>query len=67
MMIFTAHMAEAYSEEIKMVDISRVKLMSKMAQYDQKVSEEDIKICGYFKNDYVSFKTLTTAIWFTIA
>ena len=66
-MIFTAHMAEAYSEEIKMVDISRVKLMSKMAHYDQKVSEEDLRICGYFKKDYVSFKTWTTAIWITIA
>ena len=50
-----------------MIDIGRVKLMSKMAHYDQKVSEEDIRICSYFKKDYVSFKTLTTAIWITIA
>ena len=60
-------MADAYSEEKIMIDTGRVKLMSKMAHYDQKVSEEDIQICGYFKNDYVSLKTLTTALWVTVA
>ena len=50
-----------------MVDKSRIKLMTKMACYDQKMSEEDSEIYGYFKKDYVSFKTLTTALWVTVA
>ena len=50
-----------------MIDKSRIKLMTKMACYDQKVSEEDANIYGYFKKDYVGFKTLTTALWITIA
>ena len=50
-----------------MIDKSRVKLMTKMATYDQKVSEEDKSVYGYFKKDYVGFKTLTTALWITLA
>lgn len=50
-----------------MIDKSRIKLMTKMACYDQKLSEEDTDIYGYFKKDYVSFKTLTTALWITFA
>ena len=50
-----------------MVDKSRIKLMTKMASYDQKLSEEDADIYGYFKKDYVSLKTLTSALWITFA
>ena len=50
-----------------MIDKSRIKLMTKMACYDQKLSEEDTNIYGYFKKDYVSLKTLTSALWITLA
>ena len=50
-----------------MVDKSRIKLMAKMACYDQKLSENDTNIYGYFKKDYVSLKTLTSALWITLA
>ena len=50
-----------------MIDKSRIKLMTKMACYDQKLSEEDTETYGYFKKDYISLRTLTSALWISLA
>ena len=49
-----------------MLDKNRIRLMTKMARYDQKQAEEDLKISSYFKKDYASLNSLVTAIWVTI-
>ena len=37
--------------------------MTKMAIYEKKYGEEDIKISGYYKKDYSSLNTWITLIW----
>lgn len=40
--------------------------MTRMAIYEKKYAEEDLKIVGYYKKDYSSFKTWITLIWITV-
>jgi len=49
-----------------MVNEKKVKVMTKMAMYENGQGAEDIKINSYYRNDYVSFKTLVSIIWMTI-
>jgi uncharacterized membrane protein YesL len=49
-----------------MLDKNRIRLMTKMAQYEKALAPEDLKISSYYKKDYVSLNTLITVIWITI-
>ncbi|WP_346906384.1 hypothetical protein [Faecalicatena orotica] len=49
-----------------MLDKNRIRLMTKMAQYEKTMAPEDLKISSYYKKDYASLNTLITAIWVTI-
>lgn len=49
-----------------MVDKRRIRLMTKLAVYEQSDAKEDMKISGYYKKDYVGMKTVIGAIWATI-
>ena len=46
-----------------MLDKRKIRLMTKMAIYEKKYGEEDIKISGYYKRDYSSLNTWITLIW----
>ena len=50
-----------------MLNEERVKHMIKLADYETKGGNEDIKISSYFKKDYISMNTMITIIWMTIA
>lgn len=49
-----------------MLDKNRIRLMTKMAQYEKSLAPEDLKISSYYKKDYASLNTLITVIWITI-
>ncbi|MBU3874752.1 hypothetical protein HGO97_002855 [Faecalicatena sp. AGMB00832] len=49
-----------------MLDKNRIRLMTKMAQYEKSLAPEDLKISSYYKKDYASMNTLITVIWITI-
>ncbi len=49
-----------------MLDKNRIRLMTKMAQYEKNLAPEDLKISSYYKKDYASLNTLITVIWVTI-
>lgn len=49
-----------------MVNEEKVKLMNRMAMYEEKQGQEDFKISAYHKKDYTSFQTILTLIWVTI-
>ena len=46
-----------------MLDKRKIRLMTKMAIYEKKYGEEDIKISGYYKKDYSSLNTWITLFW----
>ena len=46
-----------------MLDKRKIRLKTKMAIYEKKYGEEDIKISGYYKKDYSSLNTWITLIW----
>lgn len=50
-----------------MLNEDRIKLMTKMAAYEEKEGKRDIPICRYFRIDYVSLNMVKTAISTTIA
>ncbi len=41
-----------------MLDKRRIRLMTKLALYEQSDAWKDLKISGYYKEDYVGLKTL---------
>lgn len=49
-----------------MVNEEKVKLMNRMALYEEKQGKEDFKISAYYKKDYSSYQTIVTLIWATI-
>lgn len=49
-----------------MLDKNRIRLMTKMAEYEKTLASDDLKISSYYKKDYASLNTLITAIWVTI-
>lgn len=49
-----------------MLDKRKVRLMTKLALYEQNEGKEDIKISAYYKKDYISIKTVATILWTTI-
>lgn len=50
-----------------MLNEERVKHMIKLADYETKGGNEEIKISSYFKKDYISINTMWTLLWMTIA
>ena len=49
-----------------MLDKRKIRLMTRMALYEQGEGAEDMKISAYYKKDYVSMKMIATFIWTTI-
>lgn len=49
-----------------MIDKKKVKLMTRMASYEQNKGKEDFRINDYNKKDYVSIQRLYTFLWITI-
>ena len=49
-----------------MLDKRKVRLMTKLALYEQKEGREDMKISAYYKKDYISMKTVATILWTTV-
>lgn len=50
-----------------MLNEERVKHMIKLADYETKGGDEEMKISSYFKKDYISMNTMWSIIWMTIA
>lgn len=48
-----------------MVNEKKVRLMTRMAMYEEKAGREDLKITAYSKKDYVGFQTTITVLWIT--
>ncbi len=49
-----------------MLDKRKVKLMTRMASYEQNEGKQDIKISAYYRKDYASLHTLFSVIWVTV-
>lgn len=49
-----------------MVNKEKIRLMNKMALYEEKQGSEDMKISSYYKKDYTSLQTIWTLIWITV-
>lgn len=48
-----------------MLDSNKIKIMTKLAIYEEKEGKEDIKSNKYYKNDYVRFNLIKTILSFT--
>ncbi len=48
-----------------MLDVRRIRLMARMAQYEKNDIRRDMKISTYYKKDYVSLNVLVTILWIT--
>lgn len=49
-----------------MVNEKKVRLMTRMAMYEENEGQEDLKIVDYSKKDYVGFQTIITVLWITV-
>ena len=49
-----------------MINERKVKLMTRMASYEQGKGKVDLKISAYYRKDYVSIHRLYTFFWVTI-
>ena len=49
-----------------MLDERKVKLMTRLAFYEQTQGKEDFKISAYYRKDYTSLHMLYSFIWVTI-
>lgn len=50
-----------------MLNEKRVKHMVKLAIYENRDGENELKVSEYYKKDYISFNMLWSIIWMTIA
>lgn len=48
-----------------MLNENRIRLMFRMASYEEKQGQEDLKISTYYRKDYTGMKTLATILWLT--
>ena len=48
-----------------MLDERKVKLMTRMALYEEQQGREDLKVSAYYRKDYTSLHTLATILWVT--
>lgn len=49
-----------------MLNEKRIRLMTRMAMYEQNEGKEDLKISAYYQKDYASLNAWITVIWITI-
>lgn len=49
-----------------MLDERKVKLMTRLAFYEQKQGQEDFRISAYYRKDYTSFHVICSVLWITI-
>ena len=49
-----------------MLDERKVKLMTRLALYDQTQGKEDFKISEYYRKDYAGLHILYTVLWVTV-
>lgn len=49
-----------------MVSEKRIKLMTKLASYEEGEGREDLQISVYHRKDYTSLQTIISIIWFTV-
>ena len=49
-----------------MLNEKRVKHMTRLASYDEKSGEQDLKINSYLKKTYVRFNVLISLLWATL-
>ena len=49
-----------------MLDERKVRLMTRMALYEEQQGREDLKISAYYRKDYISLHTLATILWVTV-
>ncbi len=50
-----------------MVDEERLKLMTRMASFEENEGKKSIPVCEYFRSDYVGFHMLLSAVYITVA
>ncbi|MBQ8245884.1 MAG: hypothetical protein IJZ42_02025 [Lachnospiraceae bacterium] len=50
-----------------MISEQRVKLMTRLAAYEQKEGQKNEEIGSYFRDDYISFQLLKSIIYATVA
>lgn len=48
-----------------MLNEERIRLMTRMAAFEELDGKKDISISGYFRGDYISFQVLKSAIYAT--
>ncbi len=49
-----------------MLNEQRIRLMTRMAAYEEREGKKDIAISGYFRGDYISLQLLKSAIYATV-
>lgn len=49
-----------------MIDERKVKLMTKLAMYEQTQGKEDFKISEYYRKDYAGIHVLSSFLWVSI-
>lgn len=49
-----------------MIDEKKVKLMTRMASYENNEGKEDLKISAYYRKDYASIHMVYSILWVTI-
>jgi uncharacterized membrane protein required for colicin V production len=49
-----------------MLDNKKIKIMTKLAAFEQGKCKEDIKISKYYKTDYIRYQVIKTAVSITI-
>lgn len=49
-----------------MLNSEKIRLMTRMASFDEVEGKKDIAVNGYFRGDYISFQLLISAIYATI-
>ena len=50
-----------------MLDEKRIRLMTRMASYEEGAGKKNIEIASYFRADYITFNVVKTAISATVA
>lgn len=49
-----------------MLDTKRVKLMTKLALYEETKGKDDFKVSEYYRKDYVGMHMICTFLWVTV-
>lgn len=49
-----------------MLNEERVRLMTKLASYEEKEGKEDFRISAYYRKDYAGIRTWQTFLWVTV-